>query len=107
MQPEKTVRRVAASIGGATFDAYEIHMGQTTLRTAEEGFARVNGSPEGVRAGRCIGTYLHDALRSPAVLGSLGIRRRDNPSREEPYDALARWFDENADTRLFEELYLQ
>jgi adenosylcobyric acid synthase len=107
MQPAKTVRRAAAAIDGTTFEAYEIHMGRTRVRAGEQSFALVDGSPEGIRAGRCVGTYLHDSLRSPAVLQNLGICGRDGRPRQETYDALARWFDENADTRLFQELYLQ
>ena len=106
MQPEKTVRRVAAASNGATFDAYEIHMGQTTVASAAEPFATVDGAPEGVRLDGCIGTYLHDALRSDAVLSSLGIRARPAVSKERTYNDLAEWFQQNADTRLFEELYL-
>jgi hypothetical protein len=63
----------------------------------------VNGQPEGIRHGRCIGTYLHDSLQNDAVLGELRLKSR---VRKEPYDDLAHWFEWNADVRLFEELYL-
>ena len=57
----------------------------------------------GIRHDRCIGTYLHDALRRDAVLQELALKGRDRP---EPYDDLARWFKSNASVPLFEELYL-
>lgn len=106
MQEEKTVRRVAASVHGGTFEAYEIHMGQTEIRPGTECFAVVDGNREGVRSGRCVGSYLHDALRSPAVLRELGLPFRTGTSRDESFDALACWFEQYADTRLFEEAYL-
>ena len=106
MQPEKTVRRVAAAADGATFDAYEIHMGDTAVPAEAAPFATVDGSPEGIRAGRCTGTYLHDALRSDAVLASLGIKARPPVCKQQTYNALADWFEQNANTQLFEELYL-
>lgn len=104
MQPEKTVRRVAAN--GGAFDAYEIHMGETAVPAGVEPFAMIDGSPEGIRHGRCIGTYLHDALRSDSVLAELQIAARPAAVKAQTYEALADWFEQNADTRLFEELYL-
>ena len=99
MREEKTVRRVAASFG----EGYEIHVGETTTPAQCEPFTHVDGRPEGIRHGRCMGTYLHDALRNDKVLADLGLSARE---RKEPYDDLARWFESNADVRLFEELYL-
>ena len=106
MRPEKTVRRVAAAANGTTFDAYEIHMGETNVSADSAPFATVNGSPEGIRVGRCTGTYLHDALRSDAVLSTLGIKARPAVNKQQTYDDLAGWFEHNANTRQFEELYL-
>ena len=53
-----------------------------------------DGSPEGVQAGRVIGTYLHGALEDPAVCaGIFGCRVPAPPSREATFDRLAEWFD--------------
>ena len=106
MQPEKTVRRVAAAANGEVFEAYEIHTGETVTARGVDSFATVDGAAEGIRYGRCAGTYLHDALRSDAVLTSFGIMAKPAASKQQTYDELADWFDKNADTRLFEELYL-
>jgi adenosylcobyric acid synthase len=103
MQPAKTVRPVRAQIDGVCFDAYEIHMGVTAARHECEPFATVDGQPEGIRSGRCFGTYLHDAMRSEAVLKRFGIQAIH---RAPPYDRLADWFASNAGLKLFEELYL-
>ncbi|HYP05130.1 MAG TPA: cobyric acid synthase [Bryobacteraceae bacterium] len=102
--PDKVVRPVRAMANGTCFNAYEIHMGVTDTPRGATPFATVNGRPEGIRVGRCSGTYLHDALRSDAVLQMLGLQA--TAKREPPYDTLASWFESNADTRLFEELYL-
>lgn len=104
MLPDKVVRPVRALVNGTPFDAYEIHMGVTDTPRDATPFAVVNGRPEGIRVGRCAGTYLHDALRSDAVLEMLGLQA--SAKREPPYEALAAWFQSNADTRLFAELYL-
>jgi adenosylcobyric acid synthase len=102
---EKVVRPVRAVVAGATFDAYEIHMGVTELPVDAEAFAYVDGQREGVRQGRCFGTYLHDALRCDAVLRMLGLDVQAQAS-EPPYERLAEWFAANANTRLFEDEYL-
>ena len=103
MQPEKTVQRARARMAsGSEFDAYEIHMGLTEVCGGEP-FAYVNGSSEGVRTGRCIGTYLHGALQDRSVCEELGLRYEPVAA---PYEALAEWFQSNADVKLFEELYL-
>jgi adenosylcobyric acid synthase len=107
MQAEKTVRNVRAKTSaGHEFDAYEIHMGTTAPTGEVLPFAHVDGSPEGARVGRCAGTYLHGALADAEVCRDLGLDFKQGASRESRYDALARWFESNADTRLFEELYL-
>jgi adenosylcobyric acid synthase len=107
MQPEKTVRNVRARTpGGHEFDAYEIHMGATAAAAGTLPFAIVDGKPDGARADNCYGTYLHGALADASVCRDLGLEFEEGASREERYDALARWFGSNADTKLFEELYL-
>ena len=100
---EKIVRPVRAQLDGESFDAYEIHMGITDTPPDCHAFANVDGQPEGIRQGRCFGTYLHDALRSDAVLRMFNL---EPAKREPPYDRLASWFQQNANERLFEELYL-
>ena len=106
---EKITRRVRASTSaGAAFDAYEIHLGVTTRPANAEPFATLaDGTADGVRINRCAGTYLHGALEDPRVLGEL-LGRPVAPiaSRETTYEALADWFEANADRRRFEELYL-
>jgi adenosylcobyric acid synthase len=103
MQPEKTVQRVRAkTLAGHEFEAYEIHMGVTEADGCEP-FAYIGGRCEGARSARCIGTYLHGALEDDGVCGELGLRHERT---EPPYDALAQWFEQNANMRLFEELYL-
>ena len=92
-----------AQVHGEAFGAYEIHMGVTETLADSDPFALVDGHPEGISHGRCFGTYLHDALRADAVLRRFGL---EAANREPPYDLLASWFDENANIRLFEELYL-
>lgn len=103
MMPEKTVRPVKAEIDGSSFDAYEIHMGHTIVPGNCEPFAFVDGQPEGIRHGRCFGTYLHGAFNSDTVLRHFGLEASE---RHQPYDQLASWFASNADIKLFEELYL-
>jgi adenosylcobyric acid synthase len=99
LREEKIVRSVAASFG----EAYEIHTGETERPRDSVPFTYIDGESEGIRHGRCLGTYLHDSLRNDAVLADLGITSRE---RKEPYEDLARWFESNANIRLFEELYL-
>jgi adenosylcobyric acid synthase len=106
---EKTTRRIrAVTPSGVHFDAYEIHLGVTTRPSDAEPFATLaDGIEEGVRAGRCAGTYLHGAIEDPLVLGEL-VGRPIPPAapREETYEALANWFEANVDLGRFKELYL-
>jgi adenosylcobyric acid synthase len=105
-EPAKITEAVwAETPGGHRFPAYEIHMGLTPRPAEAQPFAWIDGRPEGIRQGRVIGTYLHGALEDPVVLqeltGHVAKQRVENS-----YDQLAQWFDDFADTRLFEELYL-
>ncbi len=108
IEREKVTRAVAAQTpGGAAFSAYEIHMGRTTQPADSKPFAFVGEREEGIRDGRCLGTYLHGALEHAAVVEEvLGVRVPPAPDKDACYDRLADWFEEAADTKLFEELYL-
>ncbi|MBV6434719.1 MAG: Cobyric acid synthase [Bryobacteraceae bacterium] len=108
MLPVKTTRVVRArTASGHDFRAYEIHMGVTVVEGAHEPFAYVEGAGEGIRHGRCVGTYLHGALEDTVVLGELvGEAAPRAADREASYDRLADWFEHHADTALFEELFL-
>jgi adenosylcobyric acid synthase len=109
MKTEKTTRVVAAeSPGGVKFEAYEIHMGSTTFPREFTAFAKIEtGEPEGIRAGRCAGTYLHGALENAGFLSELlGYPVAEPRSKDKIYDDLADWFAAHADMDLFSELYL-
>lgn len=101
---EKVTRVVRARTpGGAVFGAYEIHLGETA--GGGEPFATLcDGTQDGVRAGRVMGTYLHGALESPAVVREIfGI---EVPASERCYDRLADWWERSANMRVFEEQFL-
>jgi Cobyric acid synthase len=107
--PEKTTRVVAAeSPAGGRFEAYEIHMGETVRPEVFTPFAALSGGEmEGIRVGRCAGTYLHGAFENAAFLSeALGYSVPEPPRKEKVYDELADWFTAHADQDLFAELYL-
>jgi adenosylcobyric acid synthase len=107
MRQDKTVRSVRAqTAAGHEFEAYEIHNGVTAAALDMLPFAYVDGKPEGSRTGRCLGTYLHGAFTDSEVCRDVGLNFVASASRDERYDALANWFESNADIKLFEELYL-
>jgi adenosylcobyric acid synthase len=93
-----TCVRSATTAGGTTFDAYEIHLGQTVALEPVTPFAFVDGRAEGARVERVAGTYLHGALEDAAVSAELlGIEwPAAPPSKMAVYDALADWFDRHA-----------
>jgi adenosylcobyric acid synthase len=98
LTPEKTTRqRRATTPGGVSFTAYEIHLGNTTAvpAPAASAFATLNdGTPEGVRADRLIGTYLHGAFEHASVCAEIfGVPVDPQPSKEAEYDRLADWFE--------------
>ena len=106
---DKTVRCVqAVTPSGISFDAYEIHLGTTTRFPELLPFATLSGNvADGVRLGRCTGTYLHGALEHPGVLSELvGRSIPATHPREITFEALADWFDAHIQRKLFEELYL-
>ena len=83
-------------------------MGATARPGGSVPFARLaTGESEGIRVGRCAGTYLHGALENAALLSELlGYPVAEPPSKESVYEALADWFEANARMDLFAELYL-
>jgi adenosylcobyric acid synthase len=105
LAPEKTTRAVrAASVDGTPFEAYEIHMGITARPAAA---APAFLPDEGIRVDGVVGTYLHGALENAAVASELlGTVVEAAPPKSAHYDALADWFEANADLKLFAELYL-
>ncbi len=108
LQQEKVTQRVTASTpNGRSFQAYEIHMGETTRPQTADPFARIDGRPEGIRHGRCAGTYLHSALDNPDVLEDwIGFRPPEPVSHDDSYNRLADWFERWIDAPRFEKLFL-
>jgi adenosylcobyric acid synthase len=107
LRAEKTVRAVeAATPSGIQFSAYEIHMGETPRLSDTEPFAILrDGSLEGVRTDRCVGTYLHGALECAAVVSELAGRTIPPAApKQQTYAQLADWFARHQ--RGFEEMYL-
>ncbi|HEY3743780.1 MAG TPA: cobyric acid synthase [Bryobacteraceae bacterium] len=105
LSSHKTTRVVRAlTPGGIGYSAYEIHLGETTHDGPDLApFARFeDGSGEGVRVGRVVGTYLHGALEQDAVLRDLGISARSPAASS--YARIVDWFAPFGDR--FEELFL-
>ena len=99
MRGEKTTRvRQARTVAGAQFEAYEIHMGQTEASGTVEPFATLeDGTPEGAKHQRVVGTYLHGALESAPLLAELlGFAPAAGTARQDYYDALADWLEVHA-----------
>ncbi len=70
---------------GSEFPAYEIHMGMTAAPLGVNYFALSCGVPEGVCLNGCIGSYLHGALESPAVLSGIPGHPCQSASRPRAY----------------------
>lgn len=105
LRSPKTTRVVEAkSPAGHVFRAYEIHMGVTVLTAPADPFATLDdGSPEGCRASRVFGTYLHGAFEDPGVIRE--EFHRDLPEATgDPFDALADWLVQHSNRRVLEEL---
>ena len=116
---QKTTRQVRARLAkdGAEFEAYEIHMGETTPTAGESPFCTVDGEPQGYWQRGILGHYLHGALENPKVLEALLANVAEWRSKTAPqpapeslggktYDRLADWFEASVDAKKFEELYL-
>jgi adenosylcobyric acid synthase len=96
---EKTTRlRRATTEKGAPFSAYEIHLGLTMCSEPLPPFARLDdGTPEGVRTDRLVGTYLHGALEDATVCSELfGTHVEPGIKKAAEYEALAEWFEHHA-----------
>lgn len=89
-----------------------------SLAAGPSPFALIDGQPEGFRQRGIVGTILQGSLRNQAVLAELldeVLQRRSRPAktvetsatREEHYEKLADWFEEYADVKLFDELFLK
>ncbi len=105
---EKVTKCVTAlTPTGRPFTAYEIHMGETVRPADAEPFAWIDGRPEGIRSGRCAGTYLHGALESPDVMEDwIGFRPAEPCGRDASYDRLADWFEQWVDRSNFQRLFV-
>ena len=119
MARQKTTRQVRARLmaGGVEFEAYEIHIGETTPPAGDSPFCVVDGEPQGYWRRGILGHYLHGALENPKVLDALladvaewRSKTVPRPSEDAPrnlvYDQLADWFAASVDEQRFQELYL-
>jgi len=97
LTPVKQTRAVSAvTPDGVTFGAYEIHLGATTLDTeARVPFATLSdGTLDGVRNNRVLGTYLHGAFEHPCVCAEVfGVNPPAVASKTDEYTKLAVWFE--------------
>ncbi len=105
---QKVTRTVnARTRGGHPFQAYEIHMGETTGFAGAPCFAYLDGAPEGIEWNGCLGTYLHGAFEDPAVIEEyLGYRAPAGNAKAEVYGHLIEWFAQFADCTFFERTFL-
>jgi adenosylcobyric acid synthase len=92
---DKTTTLRRATMGeNISFPAYEIHLGRTTCKQQLPAFARLDdGTEEGVRLDRLVGTYLHGALEDPTVCSTLfGLSVESGLGKDAEHAALADWF---------------
>jgi cobyric acid synthase len=74
-------------------------MGVTTVPDDVTPFAVLDdGTRDGARVGRVLGTYLHGAFEDPAICEDVfGVAPAPEPSEADRYAALARWLDAYAE----------
>jgi adenosylcobyric acid synthase len=107
MHAEKTTQvRAAQTPAGTQFQAYEIHMGQSEALGKMLPFAVLDdGAEEGASHRGVIGTYLHGALESPALIREVfGFTPAPVPAKMENFDALADWLESNASPAVLADL---
>ena len=103
--PKKTERVRATSIAGLSFEAYEIHVGQTINSRPASPMAFVGDRPMGAQVANCAGCYLHGALENPELFKEwLGFSPPSVRTKTESYDELADWFGKHANIELIERL---
>ncbi len=87
----------ATSRGGATFGAYEIHVGRTSTEADGQPFAVLeDGTRDGWCRERVVGTYLHGAFESAAVCEEVfGVMPPSAGPRAVDYDRLADWLEDH------------
>jgi cobyric acid synthase len=82
---------------GVTFGGYEIHVGvtRTDADLPASPFAMLeDGTADGFRGDRVIGTYLHGALESAQVCAEVfGVPIPALTEKTEHYQKLALWFE--------------
>jgi adenosylcobyric acid synthase len=98
--PQKVTRTVRATTpSGTSIAAYEIHLGETTLFEPLPPFATLDdGTADGARGDRVLGTYLHGAFEQAALCEEVfGVPLLPPASAAEEHAALARWFSASAE----------
>ena len=58
-EPTKVLRRATGRAYGASLQGYQIHHGRVVADAGAEGWLDFDGAPDGVRAGRVLGTTVH------------------------------------------------
>jgi len=89
----------AETPAGVSFGAYAIHAGRTVLTGDDpiDRFATLSdGSTDGVRAARVLGTYLHGSFESVGVCTEVFGVAPSRALKTESYDRLADWFERYA-----------